>query len=992
MNKNFSLYIKKDKIVHAVALVLIVCMGLVDISMYLGYSLQVNENNVTASGVHVITENHEIDLAMADGVYDGSGSDSSNSHYEPVDISEGKYVFNILEILPTERKAVIGYTIGGYEPFVDAKGLRDPLTGEYIVSPQQMRAAYMDALINPNPGEDKVSNVHYSSENSTQDDGASNSQNTLYKLKYYPELKLMNEGFSDSGIPAFRFESAETDWSRHTGFYNGYYKYIGHNMGVYSCVSKDPTQKKAVMHSRFYYDSEDKNGDGSIDEDYDYIFVYSEEESGNPDDIYVKEQKKLKYINEEKFLKECYGLTDDPTTTNVDEIQEWKNNHAIEVVTRTPQNTTYEDIERADVIVLNSGGNKDMRYYANACKLYNKINNVMHKDNIVDVNTDLYSHFYNPETDDPVGADGNTVRLDKAQRIDFDEFLKVIRIYERVVMRKDVAFIASKTVYNNTSGEKGGKLFNNNVGKLMCMLFFVVKQSDQTPGVGREFFMDFMKRYTSNPGDYTVGYNADDTTKTYWDLWKDNKLSFKAPTLRNNEINYMHYHYDTDNHPGHPLTVNRESVITGGHYDTETGNLVPETDGTVYKRTIRRGGHSNWWDQNSAGEMYFKNAGDAGYYYNEQLTDWGDTYIDGDKAWAHPWCLNGYESMSNTTDFMYIDDDGNLHRDAKYSGDNGYWYKIDMDDGDGWYAYKKLKWDEQTWEAWPFTDRLYPWVMERGTYERSGSDTGNMHLYYDYYDPGFPPYDYKGINDIGGDIYADTKVPNQSVAQESGLFKNINGNNLFKSAIQTRSVEREKTDERHKAGVKRDYYISMNILNGDGVNKRLENANKNKVLYYNVYEIDDIKKYEELNVEAKIPIRIRFVSSCPLKEINISDKDGTIATYTYDKNTTGKMENSKTEIDCTGSAGKTLKLKRADGTYETTTGVPKLSDGTDDKTPLGAYKYTYEGLIYDVTCDHYLGKRNEEIKVKMTVEGPDGEDKVIDDIVTIVRRDFFMLD
>ena len=104
------------------------------------------------------------------------------------------------------------------------------------------------------------------------------------------------------------------------------------------------------------------------------------------------------------------------------------------------------------------------------------------------------------------------------------------------------------------------------------------------------------------------------------------------------------------------------------------------------------------------------------------------------------------------------------------------------------------------------------------------------------------------------------------------------------------------------------------------------------------------------------------------------------------------MENSKTVIECTGSNGKKLELKRVEGTYDTTNGVPKLSDGSDDKTPLGAYKYTYEGMVYDVTSDHYLGKRNEKITVKMTVAGPDGEDKVIDDIVTIVRRDFFMLD
>ena len=83
----------------------------------------------------VITEEHELEPAYADGIFDGENSSGENKNDDIVESAEGKSLFNILEILPTERKAVVGFSIGGCEPFEQAKGLKRG--EEYIVTPSR---------------------------------------------------------------------------------------------------------------------------------------------------------------------------------------------------------------------------------------------------------------------------------------------------------------------------------------------------------------------------------------------------------------------------------------------------------------------------------------------------------------------------------------------------------------------------------------------------------------------------------------------------------------------------------------------------------------------------------------------------------------------------------------------------------------------------------------------------------------------------------------
>ncbi len=49
-------------------------------------------------------------------------------------------------------------------------------------------------------------------------------------------------------------------------------------------------------------------------------------------------------------------------------------------------------------------------------------------------------------------------------------------------------------------------------------------------------------------------------------------------------------------------------------------------------------------------------------------------YTKDEKVYYHE---GAYESMSNTTDYIYIDSNGALQIDDTYSSDNGpYWYRI----------------------------------------------------------------------------------------------------------------------------------------------------------------------------------------------------------------------------------------------------------------------------------------------------------------------------
>ena len=915
---------------NLIAAALIVCMGLADASLYFGYASQKND---ISDDLRMITEEHELETAYADGHYDGNDSDSENGGSGSVEIAEGKKLFNILEILPTEKKGVIGYTIGGCEPFE----VEEVKQGDKVIATkQQLKQAAMDALVNPNPG----------SENGNDQ----NIVNNYSPAKYLKELReKLNE--SSTTYP-FDFEHSKT--------YDGYYKYVGNNKGFFSVENKgsNPTFK-----SRFY-------NSGS---DFDYIFVYGET-SSNPSDINVTGQKRIKYINNEKFIKDWLGKTGNDAV-------KLKNETEFEVTTRTPVSVSLQDIERADLILLNDAYKGDSYKFALEIQ-----NDLLGKDK--DLDNGL--HFYSPENDGT---------LAKGNRLDFDDFEKVIRIYERVVVREDAAFVAEKTCCTTYNGGEIQSA-NTNLRKLMFMLFYVQVGTGENAKkqAGRDLFSDFFKRYTSQPGTEYLNLR-----KLHLEDPEHYPVDYRATSLKRNtsdptRSDYYYMHVTTPGaHVGHPLVLDKSTAITGATLDSyyygdrliyvprldDYGNIVPLHDDSKIdsERThiIERTDKDMFDDAGI--DFQTGSSQEPGKYYKS-----GNNY----------YYKYAYDSMSNTTDYIYIDNDGSLVIDAKYSSDQdyntnykNYWFRIDQDDSIDGYDYRRRKWASERYDMddstnprpWPWDSsgdgkELSVWLMHKQT---NNYYDCNMHMWYDY-------FQFRGDNDK---YYTSKQAPfgktyrNQSLMEENGFFKG----GWIKNALSGRTIKREETDINHIVNkTKKEYYLSMNILNGDGVNKKGVSAdpklkNKNKTLYYNQYEEERIIASENETGKAYIPISIRIKSSCDLKEIKLIGPKGSV---TYPLNV--KLEK---QSEITSSGGKGLVLKRQAGSVGAD-GLPT------EKTPTDfAPIHSFEGKIYDVMYNEnwYKGRRNTKIKVELTVTLPDNKtEKTISDEITIVKRDFFMLD
>jgi len=913
MDRISRFYRKYNKGMRITAALLIGCMLFADASLYLSVTSDnlpyrsVNRYDSNKSdSLYVINENHEMERYLADGEYKGDNSDSENPNGNLIVSNTGKSIFNILEILPSESKGVIGYMISGCMPFENAKGITSG--GDYIVTPAQMKEAYMDALANKTPGKDNESM------------GVNGINNDFKQLKE----QLYNGG----GIKPYDFIG---------GYYDGYYKYVGKNNGVFAKGEEttywdNGNKTDIVMYSRFY--------DYSSSRSYDYIFVYDESPSasvqiGTP--IPVTRHRRNKCVNYEKFIREYLGVSDADT---------WRRNHICEVTTRTPSSVSLDDIERADLIFLRDAG--DEVYYQHSRPLNNLVN----------------------------GKASNYGSGERFATNDFDDFEKVIKIYERIVIRQDAAIVVEKMPAYRTT-----KSIESNIHKLITMLFYVKKGVNGKYGSGREFFTDFMKRYTSNPGDYTS--KVGDNNYTYAELRRqhdehmtssDAKLypDYRAMSLRTTEDKtspaYYYMHYSTPNHVGHPLVLNESDAVVGGSFD-EKGNLKPITAGesgisAPKERLIRKN------------DFMFIDAGIS--YETGTVKDGNDTIT----AFYHDYA---YDSMSNTTDYAYIDDNGNFVIDDKYSSKNGYWFKIDYDGGiNGEYAYRRILWDREELKTWPWDSDLSYWLHARRT---SGDDYdsyyANLHMWYDY--NAFRG-DAEKIKALGTDTSEDFGVvytyENECLVQENHLFKTAN-QNFIKSVLDEREVKREEEDDRHvdERDVI-DYYISMNIINGDGFNKKSTPGQNNKTLYYNQYEVKRDPDTGAITEYPPIPLRIKVRSTCPIVRISVKTETpaGTLIDFPLNYDVSQKKE----KVICSsGSYSLELFSDTDDGHASKNTDPPY-------NTPI----YTFIGEVPKevVALTHFYEKRNVKLKVEMTAKLPNDTELSWDDTITIVRRDFFMLD
>lgn len=912
-----------------VAGVMILCMTVADASLYVKYAGGIADQ----SDLCVVEESHELEKAYADGIYDGTNSDSEHGDEKYVKVTEqeniDEYRFNILEIVPTEKKGVVGYSIGGCEPFDGAKEYK--VGNDILVTEKQMRAAYMDAFINPSPGSSNAKSWDYINTN----------------------IGMLNSKMAESGsLSPFVFEPVTV---------KGYYLKVGTGLGVYA--KGDVIDGDQVMYSKFYNYSSSRS--------YEYIFVESETESSTAGAINVSKHKRMRYTNNEKFLRDVFGLG------SIDAAKKWKEEHEVDVTVRTPMSVTIDDIEAADVIIVNNGNNMD--YYECAVKMYNIAHGATGDSAISNGKDVVFSSAV--DFTDFKDSNGNTV----------SGFEKVLKIYERVVVREDVAFIGSRNCINGTT-------FDTNMRKLMCMLFFVgrVEEGTERAFAGRDIFMNYIKRYGEEPGtkylDASKPSKSGDPDRryiqidnpTYADLrnaYESNKngserklhADFRAPSLRNNDYYngkpYMHM-LIPGQHVGHPLVLSADKAIVGGSY--VDGSLQPKYDADVAKanqsETLRVKSHLKYELTNSG---------------IPEKDIWESKDKDGNKIY----CYSGaYNSMSNATDYAYVDDSGTFHVLTKYSSNssNGpYWFKIDADDGiDGEYAYRRINWNGGDYSSWPWYDggsAMGKWVFAK----YANGNNANLHMYYDYITWGA----YRPGNVPNGDQF----YKNEALEAENALFKG--NSDLIKKAVGGREVKREKdvpVKISGKVEKNKDYYISMNILNGDGVNKSALPGSNNKVIYYNQYEYENnrVSNWEASNGKAYIPVSIRIRSSCKLGSIVLyaNNKSTTpLVTYSFGS---GGTDVGKTKINVTGSGtygGRTIELEpdnELDGM-----GIPTLVT-TNDHTPV----YTYNVTLYDVMNNLYITKRNAKFVVQFNAIAPDGSTKSIEDTITFVKRDFFMLD
>ena len=1005
-----NLFSKHSRILQVIGAMLIVCMVITDASLYNALVSgdhilnDTGSNDNGLSSEYEIIENHVLETALADGEYDGKNSDIESGQSDTYTTNETKRVFNILEIVPSESKGILGYTISGCMPFDNAVEIPGSVKGTYIATEADMKEAYMDALVNKNPGYN---------EDSKQE-------------RFYDAVKeLNNQMANEGGIAPYSYVGGE---------YKGYYKYVGTNKGVFAKADKSASvvAGEIAMWSRFYEDTENKFPNKGT---YDYIFVYINEGEGpssDPNDLNVTNHKRLKYTNNEKFIREYLGESDAKT---------WRNSHVCSVATRTPKSMTLDDIENADIIFIKDAGSET--YYQHAIFLNNKANGRA---------TDYgkSERFVGGVT---TNSDNQITGYTMAN--DIDDFEKVIRIYERVAVRQDVALVVEKIPAFRTT-----KNIKANIHKLIAMLYYVKVGPNGRYGDGRLFFTDFIKRYTSDPGEEYIGLrNQYDEHKKQDEngKWVADKMypDYRAVSLRKTENKddpsyyYMHSHLDGTNadgskyeiHVGHPLVLNIGDAITGAYFDSK-GNLIPEHDtGKITDRTTHRLIRWNsFMFEDAKLDSYevqypgfYKEAGknengdvtinEKNYwYYAEIPNDHSDLlikkgtrtrqtdgsyseniyfikYENGDKYWdeAVYYYDSAYDSMSNTTDYVYIDEKGNLAIDDKYSSKNGYWFKIDYDGGvDGQYAYRRRLWDGTNYKytssntdyniAWPWDGDMTGWLMKRK--EEVPYDS-NLHLWYDYYQFRDDSERYKGLGtDTSENFGAVYKYENECLVQENQMLK-TGSDNFIKSVLDKRVLKREKEDTRHvDSKTLKDYYISMNVLNGDGFNKNAVVGKNNKTIYYNEYEV----KYDDegKNTKPIIPLSIRLKSTCPIVSISVvnlsSVPNKEFAKYSFNKYDVADKEKSITG-KCTGKPNLELTSSDVDG---------KSIASTTKNTPI--YEFSGKIPVEVVRDSKFYENRNTKLKVVMTVMLKDGKEntdkattRTVEDTITIVRRDFFML-
>ena len=361
-------------------------------------------------------------------------------------------------------------------------------------------------------------------------------------------------------------------------------------------------------------------------------------------------------------------------------------------------------------------------------------------------------------------------------------------------------------------------------------------------------------------------------------------------------------------------------------------------------------------------------------------------------------------------DFVKIDEStGNFIANDYYSG----WY-YEKVDGVGWpgdYPFIQFKdFASRDTSKWP-TSIKDDWLLSGkggAAYNQDGTVYNNtwwvtgfpLYKYYMYY---YNQYYHGNDNTDGRYIPIDTpsfyngysKYKNQMLYNNQGrLFSLENGGaDLLNSII--KDTPNKVTPSSSGGGtqtesVTKTAYMTMNIINGDSVNKVIGG---NKVMYVNKYELD------KTGFDC-VPFDFEIRTTHPIDKMVLyfeGKESDPIATYTF-------AESNPEELGATAPDGYNYTYVTKNGGSGTGTLTKTLST-TTDKNPVKVKElisgvdsnsniWKYKGTINEFTKNYFKNRKNTTVyfRVYSNLSLSGGDPMKATDSITVVTRDFFMLD
>ncbi|MCR5591433.1 MAG: hypothetical protein K6F73_07835 [Lachnospiraceae bacterium] len=445
------------------------------------------------SSVVMVTENHELPIAYADGDFSGENSHSEQESSGVVNSDTEDYSFNIYEIVPEYGCGYFGYLIGGCESIYPSA---DPFDKGAVAKSKVRAAQYMDALCNLNPGGNngRVNNL-----NLGIDDGGKWHFGIWYnqKVKGFYERVEDNKGVykyvdaseANGSINSVNMKSRATNES-------GNYNFVW-NYGVPDSSRTIITQKNQISGMKvgevIYLDSYTKNIYCNNESFLTLFYSEGKDSTGSTETIRRLSAEIDGVTQTVDGTNGAYKIKSEDSRTvererdNKKIVDAWKQANGISVFVKTAADFSDDDLNNADLIIISPGAPKN-----DIVSYYNLMNDTEFSNKAYSSSNDL-------------------------------SWKQVLDIYDHVVNKQDVAIGMCKANFGTL------KNADLNIAKLQWLLYSV-KQNNVNKwhdGSGREFFNDIIYEpelgYTGACNDY-VRLTADKVSyKDGGGNWRERK-------------------------------------------------------------------------------------------------------------------------------------------------------------------------------------------------------------------------------------------------------------------------------------------------------------------------------------------------------------------------------------------------------------------------------------------------------------------------------------